>query len=414
MLSQSELERYSRHIILPEIGIEGQEKLRNAKVLIAGVGGLGCPVSLYLAAAGVGTLGLVDYDNVSISNLHRQVLFNSDDVGKPKVTAAELHLKSLNPDVEIRTYNIRLTAENAMTILKDYDIIADGSDNFETKYLINDACVLLGKPNVYGSILRFEGQVAVYVPNLSTQAKDLWLRNRGPCYRCIFPEPPSADEVPSCEEAGVLGILPGIIGTIQANEIVKLILGLCSTPPEPPSRGESLAGRLVIFDALKMKFKEINFERNPECAVCGENPTIKELSTELYEAICQREGEEHRRRFQTKFWNEKTQTTMTTEITVQELKQKLDSKEKFVLLDVREPLEKQIADIGGILVPLNTLPHRLDEFSKEDEIIVYCRTGNRSYYAADFLRKQGFSKAKNLAGGIHAWSDKIDSSVVKY
>jgi len=382
MLSESELERYNRHIILPEIGVEGQEKLKNARVLIAGLGGLGCPISLYLAAAGVGTLGLVDYDRVSVSNLHRQILFTADDVGKSKAVVAEQHLKHLNPDLEFKSYNLRLSPENALQIISDYDIVADGSDNFSTKYLINDSCVLLGKANVYGSILRFEGQVSTYCPGRA------YPYNHFPCYRCIFPEPPASEEVPSCEEAGVIGVLAGIIGSIQATEVIKLILG----------KGELLAGRLVILDALKMKFKEIKFERNTQCCVCGDNPTIRNISDYNYQFFCQTSVE----------------SPMQNEITVQELKKKMDNQENFVLLDVREPAEKQIADIGGILIPLNSLPYQLEKLNKEDEIIVYCRTGNRSNYAAEWLRKQGYTKAKNLTGGIHAWSDAIDSSVPKY
>jgi molybdopterin/thiamine biosynthesis adenylyltransferase/rhodanese-related sulfurtransferase len=382
--SQSELERYSRHLVLPEIGLEGQRKLKNARVLIIGMGGLGSPLGLYLSAIGVGKLGLLDYDIVSISNLHRQVIFNTGDMGKPKALVAEQKLKSLNPDIEIESYNEQLTTENAFEIFDDYDIVADGSDNFQTRYLVNDTCVRLGKPNVYGSILRFEGQVSVFIPEL------------GPCYRCLYPEPPSPGSVPSCEEGGVIGVLPGIIGSIQANEVIKLIIG----------KGELLTGRLIIVDALNMKFKELTFEQNPDCPVCGDNPTIKQLLD--YETFC-RDGSVPRFQPITEIKMQEN----NHEITAEQLKQKLDLKEKFILLDVREPFEKQIADIGGVLIPMNSLPSHLGELNKEDEIIVYCHLGGRSQYASEWLRSQGYN-AKNLTGGINAWSIEIDHSVAKY
>lgn len=390
MLTKSELERYSRHLVLPEIGLEGQEKLKAAKVLIIGMGGLGSPLGLYLSAAGVGKLGLVDFDKVSISNLHRQVLFNADDIGKPKALVAEQKLKSLNPDIEIVSYNLKLTSNNALDIFKGYDIIADASDNFATRYLVNDVCVLLHKPDVYGSILRFEGQVSVYIPEL------------GPCYRCLYPEPPSPGSAPSCEEGGVLGVLPGIIGSIQANEVIKLIIG----------KGEQLTGRLLILDALNMKFNELKLEQNPDCPVCGDNPTIKKLGGDVtlsgVEGLC-RDGSVTRLQPITEIKMQEN----NHEITAEQLKQKLDLKEKFILLDVREPFEKQIADIGGVLIPMNSLPSHLGELNKEDEIIVYCHVGGRSQYAAEWLRSQGF-KAKNLTGGINAWSVEIDKSIPQY
>jgi sulfur-carrier protein adenylyltransferase/sulfurtransferase len=370
MLTKSELERYNRHLVLPEVGLEGQEKLKNAGVLIVGIGGLGSPLGLYLSAAGVGKLGLVDYDTISVSNLHRQVLFTTDDIGKPKALVAEQKLKSLNPDIQITSYNLKLTSDNAADIFKEYDIIADGSDNFTTRYLVNDTCVFIGKPNVYGSILRFEGQVSTYMPG-------------GPCYRCLYPEPPSPGTIPSCEEGGVLGVLPGIIGSIQANEVIKLIIG----------KGELLTGRLLMVDALNMKFKELTFEQNPDCLICGLNENQTRERSPLFE-IKSMEQNNH-------------------EISARQLKQKLDNKEKIFILDVREPFEKEIADIGGILIPMNSLPSHLGELSKDDEIIVYCHVGGRSQYAAEWLRTQGFN-AKNLSGGINAWSVEIDKSITQY
>jgi adenylyltransferase/sulfurtransferase len=380
MFNKEELERYSRHIVIPEVGLEGQKKLKQAKVLIIGAGGLGSPISMYLAAAGVGNIGIVDFDTVSASNLQRQVLYSSDEVGSSKVDKAKARLLGINNNIEIRTYNVKLTKDNALDIIKDYDIAADGSDNFATRYLVNDACVLLKKPVVYGSILRFDGQVSVFDSS------------RGPCYRCLYPEPPLPGEVPSCEEGGVLGVLPGIIGSIQANEVIKFIIG----------KGELLTGRLLMLDALNMSFREIKVYKNDECPVCGDNPTITKLID--YEEFCNNPAA-----FETEDFK--------TEITVDEVKEKLDAGEKFFLLDVREPFETKIASLGGILIPINSLAGRIDEIlpEKNNEVIVYCRTGNRSHYAAEFLREQhGFTNVKNLLGGIHAWHDRIDSSVVKY
>lgn len=381
LLTPKEIERYSRQIVMPELAMEGQEKLKSAKVLLLGAGGLGSPISLYLAAAGIGTLGIVDFDNVSYSNLQRQVLYASEDVGMSKVETAKAKLAAINPNVEIITYNIKLTSENALDIIRDYDIVADGSDNFATRYLVNDTCVLLKKPVVYGSILRFEGQVSFFDSAY------------GPCYRCLYPEPPAAGEVPSCEEGGVIGVLPGIIGSIQANEVIKYIIG----------KGELLSGRLLTLDALKMKFKELKFEKNSECSVCGTRPTITELID--YEEFC---GTKKR---QNNFED------MTNEITAAELKRKIDNKEKVFLLDVREQYESDIATIGGKLIPVNSLPYRFGEITcgKDDEIVVYCHIGVRSAYAVEYLRDQhGYKNVKTLLGGIEAWSLEIDPEVKRY
>jgi molybdopterin/thiamine biosynthesis adenylyltransferase/rhodanese-related sulfurtransferase len=373
--SEQELERYSRQIILPEIGLEGQEKLKMAKVLIVGCGGLGSPLGYYLASAGVGTIGLVDYDEVGFSNLQRQIMYSTEDVGESKVSSAKKRLSSINPEVSIYTYDLKLSSENAPDILKGYDVIADGSDNFATKYLVNDACVLLKKPLVYGSVLKFDGQVSVFDST------------KGPCYRCLFPEPPAAGEVPTCAEAGVLGVLPGIIGSILANEVLKLILGV----------GEPLIGRLLKLEALAMKFSELGFQKDDKCPVCGKNPSIKQLID--YEKFC----------------GNNIKTTMNDwEITAEQLKSKIDMNEKFRLIDVREQYESMITNIGGELIPMNNIPARIDDFKKDEEIILYCRTGHRSENAVQYLRKMGFSKAKHLVGGIYSWSDKIDHTVIKY
>ena len=377
-LRDNEIRRYARHLVLPDVGEEGQKKLKSARVLIVGAGGLGSPLGLYLAAAGIGEIGIIDFDNVSYSNLQRQVLFSENEVGKPKAEIVKEHLLEINSGIKVIAYNEKLTYKNALDIMKNYDVIADGSDNFSAKYLVNDACVLLGKPLVYGSVLRFEGQVSAYI------------HKEGPCYRCLFPEPPDGGNVLSCEEAGVLGALPGIIGSIQANEVIKLIIG----------KGETLAGRLLVLDSLKMKFREIKFEKNPDCPVCGRNPVIKKLKEELYyfESCAPAEN-----------------NNFKSEITVEELKKKIDNKEKFILLDVREPVETRISTIGGELIPLKDLPHRMNELNKNDEIIVYCRTGHRSHNAVQFLReKAGFKKARNLLGGINLWAEKIDNTMQKY
>jgi len=379
-LSKEEVLRYSRHLIMPEVGMEGQLKLKQAKVLCIGTGGLGAPLGLYLAAAGVGKIGLVDSDAVDFTNLQRQVLFGTSDVGRPKIEAAAEHLRNLNPEIEIAAYETRLTSENALDILKDYDIVVDGTDNFPTRYLVNDACVLLGKPNVYGSIFRFEGQITIFgYPG-------------SPCYRCLYPEPPPPGLVPSCAEGGVLGVLPGIVGTIQAAETLKLILG----------KGEPLVGRLLLFDALAMRFRELKLRKNPECPVCGEHPTVTKLID--YAEFCGIRGVEE------------TSATMTDlpEITPRELKSRLDRGDDIYILDVREPHEYQICNIGGHLIPLGELSRRAAELDSSREIVAHCRSGKRSAQAVEFLRKAGFRKISNLKGGILAWSDEVDPSVPKY
>lgn len=383
-LSEKDYKRYYRQIVLPELGIEGQKKLKNASVLIIGAGGLGSPVSLYLAAAGVGKIGLVDFDKVSLSNLQRQILFTTNEVGEFKSEIAAEKLSSLNTDIEIISHNCKLNKENIFSLIENYDIIADGTDNFAAKYLINDACVIRKKPFVYGSILRFSGQVSFF---------DV---SNGPCYRCLYPEPPTPGEVPSCAEAGVLGVLPGIIGSIQANEIIKFIIG----------KGELLNGRLLLVDALKMKFTEIQFSKNPNCPVCSEESLMNEL-VEYYEH-CPDSSENGINNYQIPLDSK-------WEISVFDLKRKMDDNEKFFLLDVREEYENHIATLGGYLIPLRELPNRVDELNSDDEIIIYCRSGKRSHIAVNYLRDvKGFSNVKNLTDGILEWSDKIDSSIQKY
>jgi sulfur-carrier protein adenylyltransferase/sulfurtransferase len=378
-LSKEEIQRYSRHLIMPEVGMEGQLKLKNAKVLTIGAGGLGAPLGLYLAAAGVGRLGIVDFDVVDSTNLQRQITFTTGDVGKPKNEAAKARLAALNPDIQIDTYNTRLTSENALELFRPYDIIVDGTDNFPTRFLVNDACVLLNKPNVYGSIFRFEGQATVFhYPG-------------GPCYRCLYPEPPPPGLVPSCAEGGVLGVLPGIIGSIQAMETIKLILGT----------GEPLAGRLLLFDALGMRFRELKLRKNPNCAVCGNNPTIHELID--YEEFCGIRGEEA-----------PAVTNGIPEITPRELKTRLDRGDNLFILDVREPHEYQICNIHGTLIPLCDLPRRVSELDSSREIVAHCRSGKRSADAVAFLQQAGFRKLLNLKGGILAWADDVDPSMPKY
>jgi adenylyltransferase/sulfurtransferase len=378
-LSNEEILRYSRHLIMPEVGLEGQLKLKQARVLLIGTGGLGAPLGLYLAAAGVGRLGLVDFDVVDFTNLQRQVTFSSRDVGRPKIEAARERLSALNPDIEIVAHETKLTSENAMEILRGYDFIADGTDNFPTRYLVNDACVLLGKPYVYGSIFRFEGQASVFATP------------EGPCYRCLFAEPPPPGLVPSCAEGGVLGVLPGIIGSIQAMEVIKLILG----------RGDTLAGRLLLFNALDMRFREVKLRKNPECPVCGPNRTITQL-IDYYE-FCGMRGEEA-----------PAPSVRVPEIEPRELKARLDRGDDLYILDVREPHEYQICNLGGHLIPLGELPRRAHELDSSREIVAHCRSGKRSAEAVDFLRKAGFRKIWNLKGGILAWSDQVDPSVPKY
>ncbi len=378
-LSKEEVLRYSRHLIMPEVGMEGQLKLKQAKVLCIGTGGLGAPLGLYLAAAGVGRIGLVDFDVVDFTNLQRQVLFGTTDVGRPKIEAAADHLRNLNPEIQIDTFETRLTSDNALDLFKDYDIIVDGTDNFPTRYLVNDACVLLGKPNVYGSIFRFEGQITIFgAPG-------------GPCYRCLYPEPPPPGLVPSCAEGGVLGVLPGIVGTIQAAETLKLIIG----------KGDPLIGRLLLFDALGMKFRELKLRKNPECPVCGDHPTVTKLID--YQEFCGIRGEEA-----------PAAPTTVPEITPRELKARLDRGDDLYILDVREPHEYQICNIGGHLIPLGELSRRVHELDSSREIVAHCRSGKRSAEASEFLRKAGFRKIWNLKGGILAWSDEVDPNVPKY
>ena len=379
-LSKDEILRYSRHLIMPEVGMEGQLKLKQAKVLCIGAGGLGSPLTLYLAAAGVGKLGIVEFDTVDFTNLQRQVIHGTSDVGRTKLQSARDTLLEINPNVEIEGFETRLSSENALDIFRDYDVIADGTDNFPTRYLVNDACVLLGKPNAYASIFRFEGQASIF-----------WAE-QGPCYRCLYPEPPPPGLVPSCAEGGVLGVLPGIMGCIQAMETIKLILG----------RGDSLVGRLLLFDALAMKFRELKLRKNPDCPICGTNRTITKLID--YELFCGIRGEEHVPVF-----------TGIPEITPAEVKKKMDAHEPFVLIDVREPHEYQICSIpGSKLIPLGEVAKRMNELDSADEIVVHCKSGMRSAKAVDFLLKSGFRKIHNMKGGILAWSDQVDPSVPKY
>ncbi len=377
-LSNEEILRYSRHLIMPEVGMAGQLKIKAAKVLCVGTGGLGSPLTMYLAAAGVGTLGIVDFDVVDYTNLQRQIVHSTADVGRKKLDSAADKLKAINPFVNIVKHDTLLNSSNALEIFKDYDIIADGTDNFPTRYLVNDACVLTGKPNVYASIFRFEGQASVFA------TKD------GPCYRCLYPEPPPPGLVPSCAEGGVLGILPGLLGVIQATETIKLIL----------KSGDPLIGRLLLVDALAMKFRELKLRKNPECPACGTHPTIKELID--YNEFCGIRGEEV------------TVEPTSGDIQVEELKKRLDRGDDLFILDVREPHEYQICNINGHLIPLGDLPKRVSELDSSKEIIAHCRSGVRSAKAVDFLKQAGFKKVHNLAGGILAWADRVDPKMPKY
>jgi adenylyltransferase/sulfurtransferase len=380
-LSNDEILRYSRHLIMPEVGMEGQLKLKNAKVLLVGTGGLGAPLGLYLAAAGIGRIGLVDFDVVDFTNLQRQVIHGTKDVGRKKLDSAADSMSDINPFVQIDKHEVALTSENALDIIREYDYVVDGTDNFPTRYLVNDACVLLKKPNVYGSIFRFEGQATVFA------------YRGGPCYRCLYPEPPPPGLVPSCAEGGVLGILPGLIGIVQATETVKLILG----------SGEPLVGRLVLYDALGMRFRELKLRRNPECPVCGDHPTIHELID--YHQFCGVPQEQPAA----------VPGVAEGEIEPAEVKARIDRGDRFVLIDVREPHEYQICNIPyAKLIPLGEVPKRVNELNSADEIVVHCKSGMRSAKAADFLRQAGFKKVKNMKGGILAWSDKVDPSVPKY
>ena len=379
-LGREELARYNRHIIMPEVGLEGQRKLKAASILLVGTGGLGSPLGLYLAAAGVGRLGLVDFDVVDQSNLQRQILHGTKDVGRPKIQSAKDRLADVNPHVEIDTYETALRAENALDILKNYDIIIDGTDNFQTRYLVNDASVLLGKPNVYGSIFRFDGQASVFYP-----------QGGGPCYRCLYPEPPPPGLVPSCAEGGVLGILPGIIGVIQATEAIKLILG----------EGDTLLGRLLLFDALKMRFRELRLRRNPECPLCGENPTITKLID--YDVFCG--------------VTPQPVAASDWEVTPAQLKSELDGGRQITIIDVREPHEWQISNLaayGSRLIPLGQFQSRIGELNPNEEIVVQCKMGGRSAKAYEMLKQAGFRKIRNLKGGIIAWADQVDPTLQKY
>jgi molybdopterin/thiamine biosynthesis adenylyltransferase/rhodanese-related sulfurtransferase len=379
-LSNEEIARYSRHLLLPEVGMDGQRKLKAARVLCVGTGGLGSPLAFYLAAAGIGTLGLVDFDVVDASNLQRQIIHSTKDIGRPKLDSAEEKLTALNPFMNVVKYETMLTSANAMDIFKDFDIVADGTDNFPTRYLVNDACVLSGKPNVYGSIFRFEGQASVFA------TKD------GPCYRCLYPEPPPPGLVPSCAEGGVLGILPGLVGIIQATEVIKLILG----------EGTPLIGRLLLVEALGMKFRELKLRKNPDCPVCGTNPTVTKLID--YQQFCGIRPEAAPATIQNGIH----------QISPVELKQKLDAGENIFVLDVREPHEYQIANLGAYLIPLGDLPARVHELDSSREIVVHCKMGGRSQKAAEFLQQTGFKKIQNLAGGINAWSKQVDPTIPGY
>jgi molybdopterin/thiamine biosynthesis adenylyltransferase/rhodanese-related sulfurtransferase len=382
-LSNEEILRYSRHLIMPEVGMEGQQKLKAARVLCVGTGGLGSPLALYLCAAGVGTLGLVDFDVVDYTNLQRQIIHSTADVGRKKLDSAAEKLRALNPFVNLRTFDARLSSANALELFREFDIIADGTDNFPTRYLVNDACVLTGKPNVYGSVFRFEGQASVFATK------------EGPCYRCLYPEPPPPGMVPSCAEGGVLGILPGLVGIIQATEVIKLILG----------RGEPLVGRLLLVDALGMKFRELKLRKNPDCPACGTQRTITKLID--YDQFCGIRGEE-------KVREENPVEAGIPEMQVEELKRRLDAGEDLFVLDVREPHEYQICNLGGHLIPLNDLPQRINELDSSREIVAHCKMGGRSAKAVQFLRQSGFTKVHNLSGGILAWADRVDPKVPKY
>jgi len=380
-LNNDEIRRYSRHLILPEVGMAGQKKICSSSVLCIGAGGLGSPIAMYLAAAGVGKLGILDFDKVDFSNLQRQIVHGTADVGRPKTESAKETIQSINPNVKVVIHETRISSENALEIISQYDIVVDGTDNFPTRYLTNDACVLLKKPNIYGSIFRFEGQASVFAPHLG-----------GPCYRCLYPEPPPPGMVPSCAEGGVLGVLPGIIGTIQATEILKLALG----------KGSSLIGRLLLFNALDMKFRELKLRRDPQCPLCGDNPAITSLID--YDQFCGILPEPE------------SPMTNPDEVSVQEMKRALDEKKLGIqVIDVREPDEYQIAHIDGVpLFPMSTLAKRFTELDPNQALYVHCKSGIRSLNAIKFLKQQGFKYAKSVKGGISAWSDEIDHTIPKY
>ncbi len=375
-----ELLRYSRHLVLPEFGEEGQRRLKSASVLIVGAGGLGSPLALYLAAAGVGHIGLVDHDTVDPSNLQRQILYGTSAVGRPKITEAARRIADLNPGVRVTTHDTFLSSANALDIVRPYDVVVDGTDNFPTRYLVNDACGLLGKPNVYGSIFRFEGQVSVF-----------W-RGHGPCYRCLYSQPPDPGSVPSCAEGGVLGVLPGIVGVMQATETIKILAGI----------GEPLIGRLLLYDALAMRFEELRLKRDPACPLCGDAPTIDALID--YDEFCGIP----------KATEAAPPRDVEREISVAQFRELRESDRPFTLLDVREPYERAISSLGGVNIPMQQLPGRLDELDPTSEIIVYCRSGHRSEVAVTFLRAHGFPHARNLVGGILEWGAKFDPSMPRY
>jgi adenylyltransferase/sulfurtransferase len=380
-LTHEEIRRYSRQLIMPEVGLAGQKRLKAASVLVIGTGGLGSPVGLYLAAAGIGRIGLVDYDVVEPTNLHRQIVHGTASVGQLKVESAKARLLDINPDIEVLTYNQPFTSANALEIARPYDVVVDGTDNFPTRYLTNDVCVLLGKPNVYGSIFRFEGQASVFYAR------------EGPCYRCLFPAPPPPGLIPSCAEGGVLGILPGTIGTLQATEAIKLVLGL----------GSSLVGRLLLYDALAMTFEEVKLRKNPNCVVCGPRPTVTELID--YEAFCGVPGHDHEQESAGEGWD----------ITPRELQARLAAGDRLRLIDVREPHEAEISRIAGAeLIPLGLLPARMHELDSAEEIVLHCKTGARSSRALELLRTAGFRKIKNLKGGINAWAREVDPTLPQY
>ncbi|EEF59943.1 molybdopterin-synthase adenylyltransferase MoeB [Pedosphaera parvula] len=380
-LDNDQIRRYSRHLILPEVGLAGQKKICSTSVLCIGAGGLGSPIAMYLAAAGIGKIGIVDFDTVDFSNLQRQIIHATADVGRPKADSAKETILGINPTCEVVIHNTRLSSENALDIIRQYDIVVDGTDNFPTRYLTNDACVLLKKPNVYGSIFRFDGQASVFAPHLG-----------GPCYRCLYPEPPPPGMVPSCAEGGVLGVLPGIVGCIQATEILKLAIG----------KGTSLTGRLMLFNALDMKFRELKLRRDPKCPICGDHPTIKELID--YEVFCGIPTEPE------------VTSANPDEVTVQDMKRALDDpKLNIKVIDVRDPDEYEICHVDSVpQIPLGELPNRFTELDPNQQLYIHCKSGVRSMKALKFLREQGYKYVKSVKGGINAWSDEIDHSVAKY
>jgi adenylyltransferase/sulfurtransferase len=387
-LSNEEVERYSRHLIMPEVGMEGQKKLKAASILLIGAGGLGSPLAMYLAAAGIGCIGLVDYDVVDYTNLQRQIIHGTKDVGKPKLDSAKARMLDINPHVQVDTYPVPLTSANALEILEPYDVVIDGTDNFPTRYLTNDACVLLGKPNVYGSIFRFEGQLSVFY------AKE------GPCYRCLFPEPPPPGVVPSCAEGGVLGILPGTIGAMQATEAIKLILGI----------GESMIGRLVLYDALNMEFTEVKLRKNPNCPVCGENPTVTELID--YEQFCGAPAHDR-----SPYAAQEVDLNEVRQMTPVQLKERLDAGDDLFILDVRQSHEWEISNLeplGAKLIPQSEIMNHIDEFDQNQEIVVQCRSGVRSANVIMIMQQLGFKNLWNLDGGINRWAQEVDSSLPVY